>query len=149
MRETSRVRSNPPALVADFLLQESLSVVYYPKKTLPEMSSRRVTQQSLRRPCSPATVVRMTSGSAVYGMSVTLYSIRPPVRRPNWSDSNWMRRSGARDSSGPGIAVRVRCCRQLNSFPLLDVAGRVVYFVPAWLMYEMERNFFRYVFTVI
>src|SRR5215510_13407760 len=32
---------------------------------------------------------------------------------------------------------------------LLDGAGRVACFIPAWLMYEMGRNFFRYVFTVI
>jgi len=36
-----------------------------------------------------------------------------------------------------------------EQLPLLDVAGRVACFVPAWLMYEMGRNFFRYVFTVI
>jgi len=45
---------------------------------------------------------------------------------------------------------RPRQVRQMaEQLPLLDVAGSIAYVVPALLIYEMGKNFFRHVFTVI
>jgi len=66
---------------------------------------------SIRRPCSPAIAVPMTSGSDAYRMSVTLSSIRLPLRPHNWRYSNSMRLSGSRCTSAPGITVRTRCSK--------------------------------------